>query len=99
MLKRLFIKLINYLASKYATEICWHFDTQEARGTVQVIKSGYGAYLNFPEILETNNAAVLGDLFYRSPEGKGLQPGNPYCVHVYHQNDLNGDPIYQEMYY
>ena len=96
---KLFTRLINWAASKWANEITWSFDTDEAQGDVELTRGGYGVYVSFPEIMPGNYAAILADLFYRTENGAGIHKDQPWAIQVYGQSDLGGDPIQTELYY
>ena len=94
---KLFTRLINWAASKWAIEIIWSFDGEEGEGDVRLIRGVYGAYAGFPELDERD--VVLLDTCYRSESGQGIHPGRPWAVHIYGQDDLEGDPKFTELYY
>jgi hypothetical protein len=54
------------------------FDHDEAKGVIELLESGYGLHLVFPEY---NKAPVaLVDLFYRSPGGQDENAESPFSL-------------------
>lgn len=98
-LKRWLTLLVNWLAGRYADEIVWSFDSDQANGQIQVVRSGYGVYLNFPELFDRSAAVALVDLFYRTGEGAEIQPGRPYSIKVWAGRELASDPVHDQLYF